>query len=156
MSQDSSATQSSKPQSSLGCYMAIVWAMIAIGVIAAPFVSFYHAMTGFLARATEVDPIIEVVYLKYFETGNWPENLDALQRPDLAVPPDGWRYHFPDPQEPPVLDFRNGPVHMRLKYTFRKDGNPQSPGGWQATCEGSAVRHTIQERIPTRPALQPK
>lgn len=156
MSQSPPGTESSKPQSTLGCYLAIVGALMAIVLITAPFVNFYQAMTGYLARATEVDPIIEAVYLKYFETGKWPENLEALGRPDLAIPPDGWEYDFLDQQDPPVLHHRHGPLHMSLEYTFRKDGNPQSPGGWQVTCEGDRGRHSIQERIPSRPALHPK
>lgn len=154
MSQESPAADKARSKSSLGCLIAAL--ILVVGYIGAQFFAFHQASTGFLARAAEADPIIEAVYLSYFETGKWPENLESLGRPELANPPHGWRYLFYEALEPPVLDNRHGPLHMSLVYRFREDGNPHSPGGWRATCEGTPVRHTFEERIPVRPALQAK
>ncbi len=149
MPQEPPATGTAPRKSSLGCLITAL--ILLVGYIAAQFLVFHQVSTGFLARAAEADPIIEAVYLSDFETGKWPENLESLGRPEFANPPQGWRYLFYEALEPPILDNRHGPLHMSLVYQFRKAGNPNSPGGWRATCEGTPVQHTFEERIPPRP-----
>lgn len=121
-----------------------------IGVVAFPVWKVLRVQGEFLARTAEVEPLIEAVYLKYFESGKWPENLPPLTQAEESTLPEGWRYYSTDPNEPPLLDIR-GPLHMRLEYAFRKDANLHSSGGWRATCEGSPVRHAFSEQIPMRP-----
>jgi hypothetical protein len=108
--------------------------------------------SAFINRAGEMDHVIEYVYLEYYETGKWPRNLESLGIADWHGTDDEWRY-FASPdfdEELPELRI-SGPLHMKLFYNFRRDGNLHSPGGWQVRMEGDRIRHSIPERIPPKP-----
>ncbi|MDB5387900.1 MAG: hypothetical protein JWM11_3546 [Planctomycetaceae bacterium] len=115
-------------------------------------VSVSRISTGFIARSSEADPIIEAVYLQYYETGKWPQSLETLGPPGTEMNSGEWQYVWQSDADdtPPLLSIR-GPLHMRLSYSFRQGGEIGSPGGWKVTCEGDPWRWTFHERIPIRP-----
>jgi hypothetical protein len=135
--------------------LVILALIVAASVIAQPFV-YWYKMHAFLDRAGEADTLIDAVYSHYFTAQRWPETLNEIKKLDKSKILPGWEYVVvEDPVEviKPLLRI-SGPLHMKLEYEFRKDGDPNSPGGWAATMEGDPVRHQFREVIPEKPAAR--
>lgn len=118
-------------------------------VLVARWVAIARMPGEFIHRAGEVDPLIDSVYLSYYDAGAWPETLTPREQAMLTHPNGDWQYvyHGNDPDTPPEL-YLTGPLHMRLRYTFRKQADLNSTGGWKVSCEGDELRHSIREAIP--------
>lgn len=137
-------------KSLLGAAIVILGYVVVTWAVTRQYASVANA---FIARHTEVSPLIDVVYQEYFKTDKWPESSESLPPDAQKLLGTGWQYvrESDDLKEPPLLLLMRGPLHMKLVYRFRKDGALASPGGWEATSEGSSWPGQFTEQIPERP-----
>jgi hypothetical protein len=132
---------------------AALFGLAVVGAMALPMVPWWRVSSQFLTRPAEAKPLIEALYLRHYDTGDWPDDLHALPPAIVtSVPPD-WQYLKVDDGDRvyPVLRLR-GPLHMRLEYAFREGGDLRAPGGWTAKGEGDRLEASFPEPITPRPA----
>lgn len=150
--------ESRQPRSGLApWWIGVACALIVIACGVASVWHYFAQISGlanrFIARHAEAGPIIEAIYQYRFDKGKWPADLQSLPPKVQDTITVEWQYSrlSEDPAEPPMLMLR-GPLHMKLIYQFRKDGALNSPGGWEASSEGSSWPGNFTERVPARPA----
>lgn len=143
-----------RPKRSASLVILLAGGVVTGIVFASPFLAYQRqrslAMATFRERANDVQPVITAVYRHYFETGDWPESVEALNDPGLGPLLEDWEYVRWSENEPPLLRTQ-GSLHTKLEYWFRDRGDLAAPGGWRCRCEGDAVKFEGEEKIPLRP-----